>query len=394
MKVMKQKAFRGVGINVILLGVVSFLTDVSSEMVHPILPMFITALGGTALIVGLIGGVGDSLTSVLQVFSGHWSDNYGRRKPFISWGYVVSAISKTFLPLSTVWGHVLILRPLERIGKGLRTAPRDAIIAESGETEVRGKTFGVHRAMDTGGAVLGSALSFILFWILTFEFRPILMISAVIAFLALAPLYSVRNEKRKPRKLPLKIGLRELPRDLRLFLVVATMFAMGNFSYMFFILRAQEFFAKVLAERTALAVSIFLYVLFNVVYTLFSIPSGMLSDKIGRGKVILLGYLLFGLTCLGFAFADSPASFIILFCLYGLFYALVNGNQRAFASDLVPEELRGTALGTFHTFIGLAALPASLMAGGLWLVDSSIAFIYGSILGFSAGILLKLCVKR
>jgi len=392
-RVMKQKALRGVGINVILLGVVSFLTDTSSEMMLPILPMFITALGGTALIVGLIGGLGDSLSSVLQVFSGHWSDNYGKRKPFVLSGYTVSAISKLFLPLCTIWGHVLILRPLDKVGKGLRTAPRDAIIAGSCESEVRGKAFGIHRTMDTGGAVLGSAMAFILFWFLSFGFRPILVVSAVIAFFALAPLYPLKEEERKPCRLPLRIGLRELPRDLRLFLFVATVFALGNFTYMFFILRAQEIFVQMFAERVAFAMPILLYVMFNVVYTIFSIPSGILSDKIGGKNVLLLGYLLFGLTCLGFALADSLLWFAVLFCFYGLFYALVNGNQRAFASNLVPEELRGTALGTFHTFIGLATLPASLIAGALWLIDPSMTFVYGAILGIGAGVLLKLCFK-
>jgi len=377
-------------INIILLGIMSFLTDTSSEMMMPILPMFIVALGGAPLAVGLIGGLGDSVSSILQVFSGYWSDKFGRRKPFVFSGYAVSAIAKLFLPLSTIWQHILVLRPSERVGKGLRTAPRDAIIAESAGAGVRGKAFGIHRAMDTSGAILGSALVLILFWFLGLDFRPILLVSAIIAFFALAPLCLVREKVRKPGKFTLKISLKALPKDLRMFVLIATIFALGNFTYMFFILSAQDFFTQMFPERMAIAIPILLYMLFNIVYTSFSIPSGMLSDKIGRRNVLLLGYLLFGLTCLGFASLHSTTSFVILFCLYGLAYASIDGTQRAFTSDLSSEEVRGTALGTFHTSLSLATLPASLIAAVLWqYVNPSAAFIYGAILSLTALILLK-----
>jgi len=391
---MEGKTSVGMSINIILLGIVSFFTDVSSEMITPILPMLIIILGGNALIIGLIGGLGDSITSILQVFSGHWSDKYGKRKPFIYSGYIISAVSKLFLPLSTMWQHVLVIRPLERVGKGIRTAPRDAVIADSVVSEVRGKAFGFHRALDTSGAILGSILALILYWLLGLEFAPILWISGIVAFFALPPIYFVREEVRKPQRLTLKISLRALPKRLRLFVLIATTFALGNFTYMFFITRAQEIFAQLFAEKMAKAIPILLYVLFNIMYTLFSIPSGILSDKIGRKNVLLLGYSLFGVTCLGFALVPSLTSFLILFCLYGLVYALVDGTQRAFTSDLSSEELRGTALGTFHTSIGLATLPASIIAGILWQhIGPSAAFIYGSILGFTASMLLKICIK-
>lgn len=380
-----------VSINVILLGIVSFLTDVSSEMMMPILPMFIIALGGTALIVGLIGGLSDSISSILQVFSGHLSDKYGRRKPFVFLGYLISAISKLFLPFSVVWQHILVLRPVERIGKGLRTAPRDAIIADSSTREVRGKAFGIHRAMDTSGAILGSILALLLFWIFKMDFRFILMVSATIAFLALPSLYPVKEVKRKLKKtLTLNVSLRNLPKRLRLFILVATVFSLANFTYMFFILKAQEVLFHIYPEKMAIIIPIFLYVLFNIVYTIFSVPSGILSDKYGRRKVLMIGYLIFGLTCLSFAFLTSTILLIILFCFYGLAYALIEANQRAFTSDLAIKELRGTALGTFHTCVGLAALPSSLIAGALWqYIDSTATFVYGFILSIIALTLLK-----
>jgi len=383
----QKRNFLGVNINIFLLGLVSFLTDVSSEMIMPILPFFIAALGGTELAIGLIGGLENSVASVLKVFSGYWSDKLGRRKVFVFSGYLTSSVSKLFLAFSFVWQHVLVLRPMERIGKGLRTAPRDAIIAGYATRETRGKAFGIHRALDTGGAILGSALALILFWFLNLGFNSIIFLGALIAFSALVPLQFVREKKAEPKRMTLKISLKELPASLRVFVFIATLFALGNFSYMFFLLKAKQFFA----DRMAFVIPILLYIWFNIVYASFSTPSGILSDKIGRRRVLSLGYSLFGLTCLGFTLFSSLVSFVILFAIYGLVYAMIEGNQRALVSDLAPEELRGTALGTFHTAVGLATLPSSVIAGTLWqLVDPATTFLYGSALGFLSAILLAL----
>jgi len=380
----ENRFLQGVSINVLLLGIVSFLTDISSEMIHPLLPMFIVALGGTGLVVGIIGGLGDSITSILTVLSGYWSDRSGKRRPFIFSGYGISSISKILLAFSTQWWHILILKPLERTGKGLRTAPRDAIIANS-EKKVRGKAFGIHRAMDASGAIIGSIMAFIFLWFLTMRFETIFLIAGFIGLLALIPLFYVREKRRKPKKLTLKIGLGALPQEFRVFLLIVTVFALGNFTYMFFILKAQKSFPD---PRMAIALPVLLYVWFNVVYTIFSIPSGILSDRIGRKNVLIMGYGIFGVTCLGFAFFGSFPVLIILFGLYGLFFALVDGTQRAFASDLITEDLRGTALGTFHMAIAFATLPASVISGYLWQYFSPEAtFIYGSVMGFLAAIL-------
>jgi MFS family permease len=390
---MKNRFLKGISANILLLGIVSFVNDLSSEMIMPILPMFITALGGAGLVVGLIGGLRDSISSILKVFCGYWSDKTGRRKIFVFSGYLTSSVFRLLLAFSRTWQHILIFAGLERVGKGLRTAPRDAIIADSMPKE-RGKGFGIHRALDTSGAILGSTFVFILFWFLGFDFKSILLIAAIIAFVTLIPLHFVKRAKREPQGITLKIGLKTLPRSLKLFILISGIFALANFSYMFFILKAQGLFTPLdnryltgQAGKLSIGIPIFLYILFNIIYAIFAIPFGTLSDKIGRGKVIVFGYLLFSLTSLGFAFFNSLMAFVVLFALYGMVYAIVDGNQRAYVSDLSSGELKATALGTFHTTTGLVALPASLMAGFLWQINPSMTFIYGAVVSFISVIL-------
>jgi len=375
---MKNKYLKGISANVFLLGIVSFLNDLSSEMIMPILPMFVKALGGSTLAIGLVGGLMESISSILKVFCGYWSDRTGRRKIFVSCGYLVSAFFKLLLALSQMFQQVVIFAALERVGKGLRTAPRDAIIADSMAAE-RGKGFGVHRALDTSGAILGSIVVFLLFWFFGFSFKLIILIAGVVAFASLIPLGFVKEGKTEPRDITIKVSLKNLPKSLTLFILISGVFALGNFSYMFFVIRVQQFFTT----KLSIGVPILLYILFNIFYAVFAIPLGVVSDKIGREKIIILGYLLFSLTSLGFAFVSSLPAFIILFALYGITYAAVDGNQRAFVSDLSSQQLKATALGTFHTITGLVALPASLIAGFLWQnISPEITFIYGSVLGF------------
>ena len=377
--------------NVILLGLVSFLNDLSSEMILPVLPRFITLLGGSSLAIGLIGGLMESISSILKVFCGYLSDRTGKRKIFVFSGYFTSSIFKLMLAFSKVWQHVLVFISFERVGKGLRTAPRDAIIADSVVEMERGKGFGIHRSLDTLGAIFGSLLTVILLW-LSFKLNLIILIAAIASFLSLIPLNFVKEVKSKKQDVSLNIGLKMLPKHLKLFILVSAVFALANFSYMFFILKAQETFLNKMGMFGEI-IPVLLYVLFNVFYAAFAIPFGVLSDKIGREKVIVLGYALFSITTLGFAFFDSMFAFVILFALYGIVFAIIDGNQRAFVSDLATKELRATALGTYHTTVGLLTLPSSLIAGFLWQISPTATFVFGSIVSLVSVMLFAIFIR-
>jgi len=377
---MKRGFYQGIGVNVILLGLVSFINDVSSDMIFAVIPLFIASLGGAGIAVGLIGGLGDSVAGILKVFSGFWSDKSGKRGPFIFWGYFTSALAKLFFPFSRSWPNLALLVPIERTGKGLRTAPRDALIAVSSSSEVKGRAFGFHRALDSLGAFLGASGAFVLFWFLGLGLRPILLIAAGIGFFTLIPLVFVKEKIAQPQKRSFIISLKKLPINFKRYLLAAVVFALGNFTYMFFILKSKGVFEELFSPRFATALPILLYVWFSIIHALFSIPAGIISDKLGRKKTIIMGYGLYSFTCLSFALANSLGQFILLFALYGLSFALIEGNQRAYASDFVAGDSSGTALGTFHTCVSLAVLPAGIIAGILWSFNPALAFIYGALL--------------
>lgn len=376
---------KGLSLNIIILGIVSLFTDISSEMVFPLLPLFLViVLGAGPFIVGIVEGFAESTASILKVFSGYWSDKVRKRKSFIFSGYTLSTLSKIGFAFSQVWQHLFVLRVVERVGKGLRSAPRDALIAESCREDAKGKAFGLHRAMDTTGAIIGPLMAFALLPLL--GFRKLFLASAIPAGIAVLLILFVSESRREiAERDETKIEFRALPRSLRLFIAIATIFALGNFSYAFILLAALR--AGISQEHIIL-----LYLLFNIVYASFAYPLGVISDRIGRRPVIGIGYLSFAFVCLGFAFLSSPAFVAILFAFYGVFHALVEGSQRAFVSDLALPQLKGTALGAFHTAVGLATLPASLIAGALWSLSYQYTFLFGFGLSMTALISL-VCIK-
>ncbi|MCK4459103.1 MAG: MFS transporter, partial [Methanosarcinales archaeon] len=246
---MLQKIIRkyGPGSNIILLGIVSFLTDASSEMICPLLPLFIMYLGGTGYAIGVIAGIGDSAASLLRVFSGYLSDKTGKRKPFVFTGYLVSSISKALYAASVIWQHILVLMIAERIGKGIRAAPRDAIIANSAPLDRMGWAFGVHRTMDSAGAILGTVLTIgILSYVMFFEpgfdsvYQCVFIIAGIIAFFGLIPLRWVREDDVAHDSRSMRASFAALPGSFHIYLAITTIFALGNFTYMFFILRASD----------------------------------------------------------------------------------------------------------------------------------------------------------
>jgi len=384
---MDKKSFlKGITRNLIIVGFVSLFTDLSSQMVFPLIPLYLTSvLGAGAWVVGLVEGAAETTASLLKVFSGYWSDKIKCRKPFVVAGYGLSSITKPLFAFTYTWPLVLIVRVFERIGKGIRSAPRDAIIAESTAASVRGKAYGFHRAMDGIGSISGAFLALILLPVL--GFRDIFLVAFIPGILAVFIILLIKEKKRpkeikKEKKLSFKVSLKELPLNLKLFILVSTVFAFGHFGYAFLLLKAKNIG---LADGTA----IFLYLIFYIAYTLCTIPAGIFSDKIGRKPVLMIGYVLFAAITIGLLFTTHIYAILVVFVIYGIFYAMIDGVQRAFVADLAPPDLKATALGTFHTSIGLIALPGGFVAGMLWDVVSpeatflfALALTLGSILLF------------
>jgi MFS family permease len=355
----------------------------SSEMIFPILPLFlVNVLGASMVAVGLIEGVAESTTSILKMVFGWYSDKKGRRKPFVTSGYTMSTVVKPFFSLATSWIHVLGLRFAERVGKGLRTAARDALVASSCDAKVKGKAFGLHRALDTTGAVIGPLIAFMLLPAL--GFRNIFLVATMPAALAVALLIIFAKEKpiQKNEKTEFKLSFNSFNREFKIYLAISALFSIGNFSWAFLILRAKDLGVS---DEAA----IMLYLMFNLVYALLSLPSGILSDKIGRRPLIAGGYITFGIMCIGFALATEALWAILLFVLYGVFMSVYEGVQRAYVTDLVAQEMCGTALGTFNMIIGITAFPASLIAGLLWqLTGPTTTFLLAAVLSFISAVLL------
>lgn len=375
--------------NVIILGIVSFLTDISTEMVYPLIPLYLVSkLGASPAIVGIIEGIAESTASLLRVFSGYISDLVGRRKPLAILGYGSSTIGKIFLYISNSWGLVLVGRWIDRFGKGIRTAPRDALIADSTDPTKRGSAFGLHRAMDTLGAVLGIILAYYFFTRFSGDYSRVFLYSLIPAFLGVIALFFVRETKKikdsRASKPVLKWSI--LDKRLKGFLIVTLIFTLGNSSNQFLLLRAKNLGFN---DATVLL----LYLVYNLVYMVFAYPAGRLSDRIGRKRIIVIGYLFYGLVYLGFALVGKADYLWLLFGLYGIYIGLTEGVQKALISDIAPVETRATLIGLHATLEGIGLLPASFIAGLLWnTISASAPFYFGGLMGIisALGMLLVL----
>ena len=382
---MDKKSFlRGFTRNIIIVGFVSLFTDLSSQMIFPLIPLYLISLGAGAWVVGLVEGAAETTASLLKVFSGYWSDKIKRRKPFVFVGYSLSSITKPLFALTTSWPFILLVRVVERIGKGIRDAPRDAIVAESADASVRGKAYGFQRAMDGLGSVSGAALAFILLPLM--GFKSIFLFAFLPGVIAVLCVLLIKEERRpltikKQKTESFKVSLKRLPWNLKLFVIISTIFALGNFGFAFLLLKAKNIG---FTDENA----ILLYVLFYVVYSLFTIPAGILSDKKGRKPVLMAGYVLFSATAIGLILTSQIYAIIILFVTYGIFFAMIDGVQRAFVVDLAPPNLKGTALGTFHTATGIVALPGGFILGLLWdKISPQATFIFAFLLSICSLVL-------
>jgi MFS family permease len=364
--------------NIWLLGGSSFFNDVGSDMITPLLPFYVASLGGGGAALGLIGGLREGLLSILKLLGGWFSDVSGRRKPIVFLGYLFSIISRFFLIFAVSWRQVLTFVSLERFGK-VGDAPRDVIITHS--TKKRGRGFALHQALDTSGAILGTILVIFLFWWLELGMKSIIFVASLVASLSLIPLFFVRDYEKKPVKKGLIHGIKDLDKRLKYFIFVAGFFTLAHFGlYLFLILRAETVMGSIVR-------ALVLYAVFNSFWAFFSVPFGKMSDVVGRKKVLLLGGVLFLVVIAGFMVAISFAHFLILFALYGLVYAIIQSNQRAFVSDLAGE-MKGTALGLYGGIVGIVSIAAGLIAGLLWDKNPLVMFYYLFAVGIISLILL------
>lgn len=362
--------------NILVLGWVSFFSDISSEMIYPLLPLFlVNVLGAPVTVIGLIEGVAESTASLLKVFSGWLSDRMGRRKALATIGYAMSNLTKPFFAVTTAWPQVLAIRFTDRVGKGIRTSPRDAILADSVPAAEQGSAFGLQRAMDTAGAVAGPLAAFAVLSIWAGDYRRVFLLALVPGGLAIALVAWLVRERPfvpKPDAVPPGLSLAPFDRRFKLFLLAVTVFMLGNSSDAFLLLRAQNL--GVPANLVPI-----LWGMFNLIYAATAWPAGKLSDRIGRKTLVVAGYLVFAGVYAGFALASAAWHAWLLFAAYGLYYGATDGVQRAFAADLAPAHLRGTAFGVFHMLTGLALFPASIIAGWLWQnLGVPAPFIYGA----------------
>jgi len=396
----KKFSIRGLHPNVWAVSVTSFFMDVSSEMVINILPLFLAnVLGVKTALIGVIEGVAEATSSILKLFSGWLSDKLKTRKWIAVAGYTISAISKPFFYFANTWGMVAGVRWADRVGKGVRTAPRDALVADSVPEENRGKAFGFQRAADTAGAMLGILIALVVIWISQSNsallsantFQTIVLISLIPAFLAVISLIigskdvAIAGQRPMPR-----FAFKSLGKPFMIFMVIVGLFDLGNSSDAFLVLRAQERGMSIIGILSMLVV-------FNLVYTLISSPAGSLSDKVGRKRLIIGGWIVYALIYLGFGLAQTAWHIYVLYVIYGFYYGMAYGTTKAMVADLVPGELRGTAYGTYNAILGILDFPASLIAGLLWQgagtwagFGPSAPFLFGGALALIASILMIL----
>lgn len=381
--------FKGISGNILILGLVSFLTDFSSEMIYPLLPLFLTTiLGAGPAVLGIIEGVAESTASLLKLVSGIMSDRVADRKKLVLGGYGISSCARPLIAAASGPLAVLVIRFADRVGKGIRTSPRDALIADSADSAIRGKAFGFHRSMDHAGAIVGPLAATALLAYVVDDLRAVFWLAAIPGILTvLLIIFKVREVERK-RTGGAGSFLSLVPRGrLRNYIVILFIFTLGNSSDAFLLLQAGHLGVAPVAIPL-------LWAFFHVVKMLATMPFGALSDKIGRRKIIIAGWCIYALTYVGFGFATTPVHVWLLFTLYGLFYGLTEGTEKALLVDIARPGERGSAFGWYNFAVGIGALPASLLFGLIWQgLGPRVAFGFGAGLAALAAVLLVLLVR-
>ncbi|MBN1969177.1 MAG: MFS transporter [Candidatus Delongbacteria bacterium] len=369
--------------NVFFAGLTSFFTDTSTKMVYSVMPLFLLSIGASKTSISMIEGIAESTASLFKAFSGFWSDKIGKNKPFMIIGYGVTALITPLYFLVNLPIQVLFLRFFERIGKGLRAAPRDSLISGSVKGKESGKNFGFHKAMDNSGAIIGPLSAFVFLSYFRLDYSHIFLFATIPAVLGvLTIILFIKETKKCPSNSVAKFNFNKLPKKFYFFLTIIFVFTLGNSAD-----------ALLLVKTTETGIDMvyipFIYMLFNVISVIFAIPIGKISDKLGRKRLITLGFLIYSVVYFLFGRFNDIYIFIVLFIMYGFYSALTDGSQKALVSDIISKDLKGTGFGLYHSVLGMTLFPASLIAGLLYdNIGSDAPFYFGSIMSFTAALLM------
>lgn len=380
---MKENKIVGFNRNVFFTGLTSFFTDTSTKMVYSVMPLFLMSMGASKSVISLVEGIAESTASLLKAFSGFWSDKLERNKPFMVIGYGITALITPLYAFVRTPFQVLGFRFIERIGKGVRAAPRDSLISASVGKNDTGKNFGFQKMMDNSGAILGPLIAAAILYFFPLDFKLIFWIATIPALLGVLTIVIYIKEERKEKKdIATKPSLKELPGRFWFFLLIVIVFTLGNSTDSLLLVKTAETGVKQ-------SVVPLIYMIFNVVSVILAIPIGKLSDKIGREILIIIGFFVYSIVYFVFGRFNNLYVFLAMFMLYGLYSALTDGSQKALISDIVPKRLKGTGYGIYHAILGITLLPASYIAGRLYdTVDASMPFYFGGTMALLAMILM------
>lgn len=377
--------------NVVLLGVVSLLNDISSEMVYPIVPIFLTTvLGAPVSVVGFVEGMADAVAKILMAVSGYMSDRVHKRKLFVGAGYSLASMSHLLMAIANLWPIVLVARVLNRSGKGIRTAARDAMITESTEKQDRGFSFGIHRTMDDFGGVVGPLLSVLFLSWLGISYKNLFLIAFLPSLIGALIIFIFIKETKKilAQRKTETFSFKKTGTPFKVFLLISFIFAIGNSSDAFLVLRAQSL-------GMSISLTVFTYVMYNITNSLFSVPAGLIADKIGFKRVMATGFVTFAVVYFLFGYINDSKYIWILFPLYGVYMALTDGVGKAYISKLIPHEVSATAFGLYQTIMGFATLASSILAGFMWTtLGNRSPFYFGAVMALLAELMFFIFSKH